>query len=574
MRCTEKPLNVGSANDFDVEDADDTLAWLKAAAWLRKYKDQHVILHLILDCGARVDYFFKVLGFLLEDGRIIGSNACIRIYLAEPRDELRKSEVTSQMQTAHNVPAEEDFDIHKTRHDVLSIDSFPWEELDVFLVQAPQYSIPMQRVAEMPPTSKVWYVGDDDSVNNRGFPHSELKVACKRNCEGQSRYIGNPPRDKNGNSGMTRQCLTPFAIIDLFCLLSKSEDGDIFKDLVRAFAESVRRTIFDRPDNSRNETITAEHIGKNLDISGTDVHLDGTELKVHWGTVKPQDISGVITAVNEHTGEIKVSVQPATVGRMASIATDVEQAIQRPECINRRRRITLSNRISNEAYVAQVVSKVDAAKPADATKLLVTVDDKLEGSWSVADLDKLASHVLKWTMDSQQVLVARGDNPEQKVNISNRLQVYSSTYMGHTVTGFNQTDHSRETNDEWSAILYCTLASVFLFGNALCPTRPIAMAADRHEAVMATIIDGFGGKLDYTTPNYDGAVMDMALHSLLEGDVDLLVDKCEDGHCVVGNQTEETIEAYRKRDREHIDDIKVSAAQHVKRQRLARSSDT
>ena len=68
--------------------------------------------------------------------------------------------------------------------------------------------------------------------------------------------------------------------------------------------------------------------------------------------------------------------------------------------------------------------------------------------------------------------------------------------------------------------------------------------------------------------------MDMALHSLLEGDVDLLVDKCEDGHCVVGNQTEETIEAYRKRDREHIDDIKVSAAQHVKRQALARSSDT
>lgn len=547
-------LHVGTINDPDEEDSDDNAALMFLFWWLIHNKIEAVV-HLVLDCGARIDYFFKVLGFLLENDHIVDSKAYVRIYLAEACDEQRTAEVRNRMRKALNVPGNQEFDIRKTNHAFLSIDQFPWDKLHIFFVEAPQYSVPMNFIDKMPPTSPVIFVGDSGSVNSRGFDHDELKHACTRNCvSGQSRYIGLPPVDKDGLSGMTRQGLTSFELVSLFLVLGRGGGGVVFQNLAMSFCESLRRTIFDRPNNERNGTITGHNIDSYLVVKGKNVFIDGKKVVVKWGGVEPKDVEGNIIEVNEHTGKVKVHVQPVAAGRMPS-TMDVEVTIERPEGNNLRGRINRSNATTVRKFIYQLVT----ACKTDPTMPLETVNVALgeqQSSWSLADLDNLTSHVLQSTMKGHQVLVGR--KGEKAVDISDRLRRYVAKYMGVDVTG----DQGRESEEEFHAILFCTLASVFIFGNVLSSTEPIAMADDMHEAVLDVISGGFGGRLKKGTPNYDTVGMYVGLQTL-KGCLDVKMDKCELGHCVVGHQNEAAILEYEKCDQECIRDIGVLASKYV-----------
>ena len=544
--------DVGLVHDWDREDVDDSLSSYKilSALEIRSNKSEHVRLHFIVDCGARREYFRKILGWMLgENGRLDEANAQCVFYHAPVTDPERRAEVGNRMQDALGAESGY-FNIDRSSDPMLSMKDFPWSRLSSLIVASTQHGIDVSQIAKMPTTSKVWFTGDKGSVNARPQNvYNQMLISCKLCFDEQgtaypcgSRYVEVPPIDPNGASGYSRQCTIPGDYLNMFCILSKNHaekmpgEKNVFKDITTGLSESTRRMFCDRPTNDRNATFTPQDIGKKLLVKDGICYIDAKEKEVHWGMVTPPpDMTSVI----------------ADVGLTVKLTDGTEFDL--PDGMNRRRRINLSNALSQDKMLQglQPTRKL----------LIITMNESGESIVRVGaqDIEQFASKIINDIMQGLKVWACDTEN-HTVTDIGMRLNAYSSAYIGSRVDQENT--HNIE---EWVAVTHSLLATLIMFGAVLCPPPCIQMDSSQWEYVIGEVIHPRyckpKGSIRETTPNYDSAVVDTAYEVVLNGaDINNWASvKHEDGHLTICHQSEDIVNKYKARDEQHINHIKLRA---------------
>ena len=543
MADSKKTVRIGFINDFDGEDSDDNISALKTAAELQMSKgDTFVELHYIMDCGARRQYFQVMLGWLFsEENTLINGNAKCFFYLAPGvEDQVRREEVLDRMEKA--LGAGIDIDKYATEK-MMPVDMFPWRCLNALVIAASQYGIPMGRIQEMPAEACIYMTGDRGSVNAR--PESSFDIIVSSSSKVQddnglvtscpSRLILFPPVDPDKKSGYTRQCSTPGAYMTLFNKLANNGTNAFSANAV-SLAESTRRSILDRPDNSRNAVFTSEDVGKYLLYQNGDVYVNGTKREIEWGS-SPQPVGSYLSGLIKHVTQEYITLAD-------------HQYFIAPEGINRRRRITLSNQISLNNFIASL-------KPR-RKKSVISVHDRENGIGTVTTQDALHIEVLAETIvkgiikGHNIILLDMQDNTV--TNLSSRLSAYSQKFIGTNVSA------GKEDNiAEWNAVMNCLLGSLFLFGDVLCDEPEIKMDKNKAEFVIAEIQNPTyclpDGTIRELTPNYDSCVVDTALQCTIhDADITNLNHVYGTrGEMIICNQSFNTVNAYRRRDEAHIE---------------------
>lgn len=535
-------VHVGAIHDPDREDGDDTIANLKAAAILalRSNKEEPVEIHYIMDCGARMDYFMHVIGWMLDGNEIPDANARFIFYGVSITDVERIEEVKNRMCSALHRGA--DLNINHTNFEMLHIDRFPWGKLAALIIAAPQYGIPMQNISKMPPGADVYFVGDRNSVNARGFDFDKMQDACTiYESDGEhtieSRLRCFPPIDPSSQAGMTRQCLTSGGWVDNFCLLGDTGKS-AFADVAEGLIDSTRRTIVDRPGNERDATIFEGDEGSHVDIKEGRVFLTSAnetlERPVQWGNQIPPTVSGVIESVDNRPGGLVV-------------LSNGKQFV-RPDGKGLRRRLNLSNELTME-------NVNDKLKPHNS--FTIRVEGHSTTTRSARSLGSAVQSILEVITDHEVYI----DSFKGSFPLSKRIGSYSETYMGYTLCP----DNSAVCLPEWKAVIYNVLSTLILFGDVFTQGPSLTMDKAHRQAVIAKLIRGVpgcDGNLSETTPNYDSAVVDAAFRSCLDGKKitdTLSFQKDQKGHVIVCHQDESVIEGYKSRDEQHIQYVRKMA---------------
>lgn len=546
-------VDIGLVHDWDPEDFDDTLSTYKLLSGLelRSVKSCRVRLHFIVDCGARREYVSKTLGWMLgKNGKLDEGNAQCFFYHAPVTDPERRAEIGDRMKNALGAESGY-FNIDQSSDSMLSMKDFPWGKLSSLIFAAPQHGIDVSQIAKMPTTSKVWFTGDKGSVNARPQDvYNQMLISCKLCFDEQgtaypcsSRYVEVPPIDPNGYSGYSRQCTTPGEYLNMFCILSKNHAEkmpgakNVFKDITTGLSESTRRMFCDRPTNDRNANFTPQDIGKELLVKDGICYLDGKTKEIYWGMVTPPPniTRGVIT----HVG-LTVKLTDGT-------------EFDLPDGINRRRRINLSNALSQ----AKVLEGLQPTQKL----LIITMNESGESIVRVGaqDIEQFASKIINDIMQGLKVWACDTEN-HTVTDIGMRLNAYSSAYIGSRVNQENT--HNIE---EWVAVTHALLATLIMFGAVLCPPPSIQMDSSQWEYVIGEVIHPRhckpNGCIRETTPNYDSAVIDTAYEVMLNG-VDInnfAAVKHEDGHLTICHQSEDIVNKYKARDEQHINHIKLRA---------------
>ena len=544
--------DVGLVHDWDREDVDDSLSSYKilSALEMRSNKSEHVRLHFIVDCGARREYFRKVLGWMLgENGRLDEGNAQCFFYHAPVTDPERRAEIGNRMQDALGAESGY-FNIDRSSDPMLSMKDFPWSRLSSLIVASTQHGIDVSQIAKMPTTSKVWFTGDKGSVNARPQNvYNQMLISCKLCFDEQgtaypcdSRYVEVPPIDPNGDSGYSRQCTIPGDYLNMFCILSKNHaekmpgQKNVFKDITTGLSESTRRMFCDRPTNDHNATFTPQDIGKTLLVQDGICFINGKEKEVHWGMVTPPpNMTCVI----------------ADVGLTVKLADGTEFDLA--DGINRRCRINLSNALSR-------IKMLQGLRPTREL-LIITMNESGESivRLGAQDIEQFASKIINDIMQGWKVWACDTEN-HTVTDIGMRLNTYSSAYIGSRVDQENT--HNIE---EWVAVTHSLLATLIMFGAVLCPPPSIQMDSSQWEYVIGEVINPRyckpNGSIRETTPNYDSAVIDTAYEVVLNGaDInDWASVKHEDGHLTICHQSEDIVNKYKARDEQHINHIKLRA---------------
>ena len=551
MECDgEETVHIGFVNDFDGEDADDNISAIKAAADLqiRTNKSTNVQLHYIMDCGARRQYFDEMLGWLYsQDCTLPNGNAKCIFYLAPGvGDAQRKAEVEDRLFKGHGGNK---IDICKYDTErMLPVEMFPWRDLRGFVVASPQYGIPMSRIQEMPKDALVYMTGDAGSVNARPQGSFETMLhACKKveDVNGKittcpSRLVLFPPIDPKQRSGYTRQCTTPGSYMTLFNVLANS-GTNVFSENARSLAESTRRSIADRPTNERNAMITDDDMHKFFLYENGKVYINGVERDIEWGSSPRPIISN-----NGSVGGVIKNVDK----RYVTLADN--QYFNAPPGVNRRRRISLSNQISANGIIA-------CLKPLRQKILLILSRDiDIQGidasSQDASRIEVLAEKIVGEIMNGKVVLLLDRQDHEL-TNLSSRLSTYSEKFISCDVG-----PDTHEHIPEWQAIMNCMLATLFLFGDVLCEEPQIKMDTSKMQYVIGEIQNPTycipQGEIRETTPNYDSCVVDTAFQCIIHGaqisNLNHEID-ADNGHMVICNQSAEVVNAYRRRDKAHVE---------------------